>query len=172
MPARSKVLTLPPDVREALNTELTRRGFQDYDGLSEWLAERGFEISKSALHRYGSGFERRLATLQVASEQARTIVSAMGDDEGRMGEALTSLVQQKAFEVLVEMESAEDVGLIDLGHMVARLNATAVAQKRWAQQVTERTERAATEVVELASRGGLSDETAEVIRRKILGIAA
>lgn len=171
MPPRSKVLQLPEDVRQQLDRRLVSGGFQDYDGLAAWLAEQGFEISASSVHRYGQAFEKRLAALTVATQQARAVAEATHDDEGRLGEALTSLVQQKAFEVLVEMEDVEGVGLVQLGTMVAKLNRTAVSQKRFILEVREKAAATAEEVERMARRGGLSDEAAAAIRQKILGIA-
>lgn len=173
MPRPSAVLQLPPDVRDALNAELTRRAFSDYTGLAEWLGDKGYEISRSALHRYGSKFEQSLAALRVATEQARAIVEAMPDEEGRMGEALTRLAQEKAFQVLMNLDTEEqDLTLDKLGTMIARLNRTSVAQKQWQQQIDARTQAAAEEVDDLARKAGLSDDTAKAIRAKILGITA
>lgn len=175
MPRRSKVMSLPPDERDALNAELVERGFQDYEGLEDWLAARGYAISKSSLHRYGSRFEQRLQALRVATEQARAIAEQVGDDEAHLSDALTSLIQQGAFEVLVEMlEEGDygDVSLVDLGHMQARLGKTAVAQKKWQAEVRQRAAQAADEAYdELTTQHGLSDEAAADIRKKILGVA-
>ena len=129
-----------------------------------------FEVSRSALHRYGSKFETTLAAIRVATEQARAISEVTGDDEGRLGDALTSLIQQKAFDVLVEMEGAGDVTLAQLGTMVAKLNAASVQQKRWIAQVRERAATVADEAASVAAKGGLSDEAAAQIRALILGI--
>lgn len=174
MPPRSKVLALPPEVKDALDRELVRRGFQDYEGLEAWLEERGFNISKSSLNRYGQQFEDRLAMLRVATEQAKAIVEELGDDGGAMGEALTAVAQEKAFQVLMEM-SVESIGDVDFDKLlrgVAQLNAASVQQKKWRAEVSRRAAAAASEVEELAREGGLSDEAAAQIRAKILGIAS
>ncbi|HQB82745.1 MAG TPA: DUF3486 family protein, partial [Candidatus Rifleibacterium sp.] len=54
MPARSAVTTLPTEVKEWLDKCLVESDFSGYEALSAALAEKGFQISKSSLHRYGS----------------------------------------------------------------------------------------------------------------------
>ena len=67
MPQRSKILTLPDNVKADLNNRLISGGFAGYEALSEWLISEGYEISKSALHRYGTEFEQRLGAIRVAT---------------------------------------------------------------------------------------------------------
>jgi len=169
---RSAVQRLPEELRDELNRRLVAGGFSDYAGLAEWLAAEGFEISRSSLHRYGQQFDRRLSALRVATEQARAIAEATGDDEGRLGDALTALVQQKAFEVLLEMEDAGEVSLAQLGTMVARLNTASVAQKRWLAEMSKRVSAAADAAVTIARQGGLSEPFVQQIRTQMLGITA
>ena len=144
MPRRSKVLQLPEPIRDQLNSRLIAAGFANYEDLAAWLEAQGFEISVSAIHRYGQTFEKRLSALRVATEQARAIAEATGDDEGRLGDALTSLVQQKAFEVLVDMDDVGDIDLVSLGTMVSRLNKTSVSQKQFIVLMREKARKAAT----------------------------
>lgn len=54
MAPRSKVHSLPPELKEWLDAELVKRGFGDYVQLAADLKARGAEVSKSALQRYGS----------------------------------------------------------------------------------------------------------------------
>ena len=171
MPARSKVLQLPPEVKAALDAELVRRQFSGYEELEEWLAGRGFEVSKSSLGRYGITFQKKLGALKLAGEQAKAIVAEMGDDAGEMGEALTAVAQQKTFELLMELQVAgEDVDFDKLVTAIAKLNATGVQQKKWRSEVQRRVEAAAAEVDTIAQKSGLTAETAEAIRAQILGI--
>ena len=173
MPARSKIeTTLPDDVRAELDRRLVASAFADYSGLSLWLEAQGFEISRSSLHRYGQGFELRLAALRVATEQAKAITEAMGDDAGALGEALTAVAQEKAFQVLMNFDPAEaEVDLPKLTKSIADLNKTGVLQKKWAQDVRARAASAADAAEAIATKGGLSDEAAAQIRAQILGIA-
>lgn len=163
---------LPETVKSDLDRKLVAGGFSDYVALSDWLKDQGYEISKSSLHRYGSGFEQRLSAIKIATDQAQAIADTIGDDQGVLGDALTRLIQEKTFQLLVEMESlsAEDVDFTKLGEMVAKLNKTAILQKKWISDMREKAARTADEVVKVAKSGGLSAERAEEIRKKILGI--
>lgn len=172
MPQRSKVLTLPEPVKAELDKKLVAGGFTDYIALSDWLKEQGYEISKSSLHRYGTEFEQRLSAIKIATDQAQAIADTIGDDQGALGEALTRLIQEKTFQLLIEMEplSAENISFTKVGEMVAKLNKTAILQKKWISDMREKANAAADEVVQVAKSGGLSAERAEEIRKKILGI--
>lgn len=163
---------MPDTIKADLDKKLVTGGFCDYVALSEWLSQQGFEISKSALHRYGSEFETRLASIKIATQQAQAIAEAAGDDQGVLGDALTRLVQEKTFQLLIEMESIdpEKMDFTKLGRMVAELNKASIQQKKWINEMKEKTVKTADEVVKTAKAGGLSAEKAEQIRKQILGI--
>jgi DNA-binding ferritin-like protein (Dps family) len=171
MPRRSKVKSLPKDVREALDEKLVEEGFQNYEDLADWLAEQGYDISKSSVHRYGQEFEDRLEALRIATAQAKEITEQVGDDEGALGDALTAVVQEKAFGLLTSMEMEEqEVEFTSLMNAIARLQKASVKQKKFMQEMREKAQKAAEEAEEIARDGGLSEEGAEKIRAKILGI--
>ena len=75
MGRRGKVEGLPEDVRRWLERALMDSGFSGYDALKEMLAERGYVMSKSAIHRYGSKIERRFATIKASTEAARLLTA-------------------------------------------------------------------------------------------------
>jgi hypothetical protein len=172
MPARSKITLLPPDIKAEFDRLLIAKNFADYDGIVVWLQERGYDVSRSAAHRYGQGFEERIAAIRIATEQARAITEAAGDDAGATGDALIRLVQEKAFQVLVKMADLdpEDVDFNKLTVAIAKLNNASVQQKKWQAEIRTKTAAAADEAVKVAKSGGLSEEKAEEIRKRILGI--
>ncbi|MCE2691645.1 MAG: DUF3486 family protein [Rubrivivax sp.] len=136
MPRRSKIAGLPPELKEWLDAELVRRGFADYVQLAEDLKAQGAEVSKSAVHRYGTQFEARLAQLKVSTEQARAVVQASPDDEGAMNEALIRLTQDKLFGLLVELDvDPESVNITKVTKSIADLARASVTQKRWQMDV-------------------------------------
>lgn len=165
---------LPDAVKAKLNQRLIAGGFAGYSALETWLKEQGYEISRSAIHRYGQEFEDKLAAIKIATEQARAITEAVGDDEGRMSDALISLVQQQAFDVLVNMQKRDPETYEKLfpkmGIVVSRLARASVAQKKWQSEAREKARTTADEIVKEVKKGGLSAEKAEEIRKKILGI--
>ncbi|MCY1301166.1 hypothetical protein D9M70_507600 [compost metagenome] len=170
MPPRSKVATLPPEVKAWLDQALADSNFSGYDALVEELAGRGYAISKSALHRYGQDFEERLSALRMASEQAKAIVIAAPDDEGSVNEALMRLVQEHLFKLLMSEDGKID--LPKVAKAVAELGRASVVQKKWAAEVRTKAEAAASQVEKIARKGGLNAETVAEIRREILGVAA
>ena len=60
MAKRSTVKTLPKAVKEWLDAALIEQDFSGYQTLEAELKARGYDISKSAVHRYGQALERRL----------------------------------------------------------------------------------------------------------------
>lgn len=173
MPARPTVLQLPDPVRAELDARLIKSGFAGYVGLAQWLSEQGFEISKSALHRYGQQFEERVQALKIATDQAKAMVEVAPDDEGAVSDALMRLVQEKLFGVLMNLGEIDParINLGTLAKAIAQLGRASVTQKKWQTEVRDRAKAAAAEVESIARKGGLSPDTVSEIRRQILGIA-
>ena len=172
MPQRSKIERLPEKVRKELESRLIKNGFGSYVEMSEWLKERGFEISKSALHNWGQGYEARLQALKVATDQAKAIAEASEDDAGAMNEALIRLVQTKTFEILVELEDVKGADLSKIGLMVARITRASVNQKKWADEARRQgVQEAATIAEKSLVNQGMSRDSIDSIKREIMGIA-
>lgn len=174
MAPRSKIAKLPVATKAWLDRALSDNNFADYDLLAAELKARGFDISKSAVHRYGQGFETRLSALRMATEQAKAIVQASPDDEGAVSEALMRLVQEKLFQALVDMQagSATPISVTSAAKAVAELARATVTQKKWQSEVRAKAASAADAVDAIAKKGGLSKAALDKIRRGILGIAA
>ena len=108
MGKKSTVETLPKEVKEWLDRALVESNFSGYKLLAGEMKARGYEISKSAIHRYGQDFEDRLKTLKMVTEQARAVVQAAPDEDGAVNDALVRLTQEKLFGVLMEIEVDPD----------------------------------------------------------------
>lgn len=173
MGERSKVLDLPEDQRRALDERLIRGGFAGYVELEAWLRSQGFEISKSSLHRYGSQMERRLAELKRSTDEARALVAAAPDDSDAMARATMQMLQQRLFGLLRDMGDIdpESVDLAKIAKAMAPLVRASIAQQTFMREVSERARAAADSAERIAKTGGLSVESADEIRRAILGIA-
>lgn len=130
MPPRSKVEQLPPDVKAWLDRALADSNFSEYQALSDVLKARGYNISKSALNRYGQNFEDRLAALRMASEQAKAIVDASPDDEGAVNDSLMRLVQERLFNLLLAEDAKVD--LPKAAKAIAELGRATIQQKKFA----------------------------------------
>lgn len=154
MAPRSKVLTLPPELKEWLDAQLIRGGFSDYVQLAADLKARGESVSKSALHRYGSQFEKRMAQLKMSNEQARALVDASPDDEDKLGAAVIRLTQDRIFQLLVDLEIDPDsVDVNKLFKNAAEIGKASVTQKKFTMEA-----RAA---IEVAARKKAFEEAAE-----------
>ena len=168
--------TLPEQIKSELNNKLIANSFSGYEELALWLANQGFNISKSSVHRYGQQFKNSLESIKLITEQARAIAEAAGDDENSLGDALTRLAQQRAFEMLLNLQEIDPDRpvpievLPKLGRMVADLNRSGVAVKKYRTEVLERATKVAKEVEVAIKNKGLSDETASLIRAQVMGI--
>lgn len=169
MAKRSKIVGLPPDVKAWLDEALIDSNFSGYRELETLLREKGFDISRGAINRYGSAFEQKLATLKLASEQAKAVVKAAGDDEGAVSEALMLMVQEHLFNLLNSGDGKFD--LPKIARAVADLGRTTVTQKKWQTEVRARAAAAADAAERIAKKGGLSAASVAEIRKSILGIA-
>ncbi len=135
MPPRPKVESLPKEVRQELEHRLIAGGFAGYRELSEWLGGHGFRIGKSSLQAWGKNFEDRVSALHRVTEQARAIVAESPDEEGAVNDALIRLVQEKAYNLLMEMEiDPSAIDLPKLMRVVAELSRASVSQKRLAAE--------------------------------------
>ncbi|WP_318182498.1 DUF3486 family protein [Pseudomonas fluorescens] len=161
---------LPVEVKAWLDQSLVESNFSGYESLSAELESRGYSIGKSALHRYGSEFEVKLASLKLASEQAKAVVQAAPDDEGAVNEALMRLVQEHLFKLLMADDGKMD--LPKVAKAVAELGRASVVQKKWQAEFREKAEAAASKVEKIAKKGGLNQATVDEIRREILGMAS
>lgn len=170
MAPRSKISRLPAQVKDWLDRSLVEGNFSGYELLEAELKSRGFDIGKSAIHRYGQEFEDKLAAIRIATEQARAITDAIPDDAGAMNDALIRLVQQKAFDTLVKME--EGASIKDIGLMVARLSNASVKQKQWQAEARGKISAKMDELEGEAKTGkGKFDlETLRRVREELYGI--
>ena len=180
MPARSKVLDLPDDVRAELDRRLQANGFSGYDELTAWLAaqDTDVDVSRSSLGRYGKSLESKMGRLSDSARLSEMIVTQMPDAEGQMGQASLALAQSQVMDVLYflgeaddETDPAERMKLLhQASQSLAQLARAGVTVKKYAADVRRQVEAAAAAVDELARESGLSDDAAGAIRAKILGI--
>ena len=179
MAPRSKVHTLPPQLKAWLDNELVARGFGDYVQLAADLQARGAVVSKSALQRYGSPFEKRMAQLKMSNEQARALVDAAPDDEDKLGAAVIRLTQDRIFQLLVDLEiDPESVDVNKLFKNAAEIGKASVTHKRFSMEARAAAkEEARRELLEeqrakleaMPNKGGVTADTKAAIR-EALGI--
>lgn len=180
MSPRSSITLLPENIRLEFERKLAENGFANYTALTEWLNQQGYQISRSAVHRYGQQVERRFAAIKNSTEAARLIAEGASDESDTRSEALMAMLQTELFDALVqigEMNDSELNALDRFGVMaegakkISGLISASTRLKEYQNKVKSRAQAAADEVAKTVKKGGLSDDTAEQIRKQILGIA-
>lgn len=183
MSPRSSIYDLPPELIEELNGELVSRNFSDYVELAEWLQSKGHRISKSALHRYGQGFQAEFESAMGEARELHAMVRASreagGDDLG--GELLGGIADTLQAQLMrlsirlrnVDQEPEEAAKLLSLvSRAAADVGRMGLAQKKHEQGVRrEEREKAAKAAEATARKAGVSPETVAAIRRDVLGMA-
>jgi hypothetical protein len=174
MPPKNKVYTLPEPIRAWLDETLAANGGQQFAALEAELATKGYKISDSSLQRYHvNDLEPRLKALKLATESARTVAAAMGENDGTMLEALTGLCQERLFNLLLEVDTENIDGTIlsKLARAISNLATASInVKKHVADARAKALNEAADTVKKAAAKAGLSAATAEDIRLQILGI--
>ncbi len=179
MARRSKISTLPAEVRTWLDRALAAGNFSGYEQLETLLADKGFTIGKSSIHRYGQRLEQKLAAVKASTEAARAIAEAAPDDADLRSAAAMSLVQTEIFNVMVALQEAGDEAdpaerlklMARAAKPLAELSRASVNQKKWETEVNTRIKAAADAAEKIARKGGLSASSVDAIRKSILGIA-
>lgn len=180
MPRREAVQSLPPEVKAWLDKSLMQGNFSGYELLEAELKTRGFQISKSAIHRYGQKFERRLAAIKASTEAARMLTEGASDDQDARSEAVIALVQTELFETIVNLQEAADEEidpservklLSSAAKNIATLSRASVNLKEYQAKVRTEVLKAATKEAEkVVAQAGLTDEQWALIRGKFLGV--
>lgn len=173
MPRRSAILTLPAEVKAWLDGALVEGNFSGYEALEEALKERGHEISKSAIHRYGQDFEERLKTLRLVTEQARAVVEHSPDDEDAVNQALVRLTQEKLFGVLMDIKvDPETIDLSKLTRSISDLSRASITVKRYAAETRAKIGAKLNDLDSQAreGKGRLDPETLRRVREEIYGL--
>jgi hypothetical protein len=189
MPRRSTIDGLPNDVRRWLERALADANFSGYQALEEMMRERGYAISKSAIHRYGQKIERRFAAIKASTEAARLLTEGASDDQDARSEAVIALVQTELFESIINLQEAGDeeldpadrIGLLSsAAKNIATLARASVNQKKFRLEEQARIEREARDKLlaeqeeklqELRGSDGMSEQMENRIRRILLGKA-
>lgn len=179
MAPRNKVFSLPQEVRDELNEKLVSTGFQGYAGLADWLKERGFEVSRSSVQRYGQDlqeeFEEAMGSVRRTTEMAKAMADAVEDDEGNLIDATARIVQEQLLRVSLELRKAKSNpeyithNLGKISKALSSLGRVSIAQKKHAREIrTEVLQEAANRVDAAAQAKGLSAEDAKFWREQVL----
>ncbi len=174
-----KIKKLPPDLKEQLDQMLTEGTLHSCRQLSKWLGDNGFEISHAAIHKYGQKFERRLAAIKMATEQARIVCEQFKDDDEQMQSALMRLVQTQLFQMLSisngegsgkrRAPAVAPVNIGALARCVSGMARVESEQQKWAERARAKVA-AVEKKVEEARTKGLSKDAADQIKAVLMEI--
>lgn len=182
MPKRSKLYELPPEVRDELNRQLVDTGFQGYDGLANWLAEQGYQVSRSAVHRYGKDlqeeFEMAMGDVRKTTEMAKAFTESDDDTKGSLVDATARIVQEQLLRITIALRKAEHEPekaakyMASVTHALADIGRMSLGQKKWSAEVRKQAHaEAAEKAAEFAKKGGMSKKMVADLRRELLGIS-
>jgi predicted phage tail protein len=179
MVKRSAVEMLPKEVKAWLDKALADGNFSGYALLEDTLKERGFNIGKSSIHRYGQKLESKLSAIKASTQAALAIAEAAPDDADLLNQSVMQMVQTEVFNSLVAMQeaSAEENPALRLKMMtgaakgIAELSRASINIKKHKIDVQAKAKTAAEAVGAKARKGGLTEDAIREIEEQILGIA-
>lgn len=154
-------------------------GFGGYVALSDWLAERGFEIGKSTVAVHGKDLKRQLDAVRAATLTATAITEAASDDPAALSNAIYTQLQTGMLEALTTFFQAEDetnpaeklLLLTKAGKDFAALARGNLAGKRHLREMRETLVREQQAKLDgLAKSGAISPEVLERVRVEVYGI--
>lgn len=181
MAARSSVELLPEEVRHALERRLADSGFSNYSELTEWLNGQGYEISRSAVHRFGQKIERRFASIKASTEAARLIADGAADEGDARSEALMAMLQTELFDALVaigeideeQLSAIDRFGLMAAASKnIAALASASTRLKQYQASLKDKMDKKFAELeAESGKKGsGLDPDTLRRIRQEVYGV--
>lgn len=178
MAKQSAIDKLKPEDKDWLDSRFRDQGFCGYEEIAQILQERGYDISKSSVHRYGKNFEQRLENVQASTEAAMMMQKLAPDDGGHLSGAVLSMIQSGFFDCLVALQEVNEtvspekrlalLSKVSVG--ISKIADSSVNQKKWMVEAREKVEAAAKAVEKIVKKGGMSKDTVDEVKKEILGI--
>jgi len=176
---RSKVSQLPKSLQDELNSRLVGSGFSNYRGLVKWLAEQGFDISRSALHQHGSTlqqqFDDAIADARRTRELARAARETGEDEDGELMCAASEILQDNLLRVSLrakhELEGKDTKDSADtmatIAHAFANVGRFDLSRRKWLAEVKKKLEALEAE----SKKGSITVDmaTLEVVKARLYG---
>jgi hypothetical protein len=181
--AKSTISRLPAEQREYIE-RLLRDGRMTLDEMiadlrNHFPDEPAAEISRSALNRYDNQFAEMTARMREIQTMADAVVGEMGEGIGeKSGELLSQAIITLATNAALQAHGQDDVPIETIRKLsVAAKNAMdsrrvdltvrrAIREEARAQLLAEQ----AAKLDKVVKTGGLSEDAAADMRKKILGI--
>jgi len=171
----SSITQLDPKIKEAVDTAI-REGRLTIDGIVQLIEQHGAEASRSAVGRYVKNAKERMEDYRQATQMAAVWVDKLGKEpEGDVGRMVLEMLRLVAFKSIGDIEQASPEDLMFLGKAmkdIAGADKLIVDRELAVRKlIAARAEKVASEVAQTAKKAGLSDETVDLIKKKILGVA-
>lgn len=186
MPRKSTVRRLPPELREQIGA-LLEQG-RTLSEITAHLNQLGAEVSRSALGRYKQHLDKVGEKLRRSREVAEALVAKLGNaPESKALRLNVEMMQGAILDLLIKLNeegegddaakaiTLDPQGAMLLGKALDHLSRASKADAELVGKIREQAEAAARKAaaetaVTAARKGGLSAESADAIRREILGI--
>lgn len=172
MSRKSSIKQLDPRIKAEVDAAI-RDDRATIDDIVAIISSLGGDASRSAVGRYKQKAEAQMARYREAQEIAKVWIGKLQTDpEGDVGRLLAEMLRTTAFTTLGDIDEATPQDIMFLGKALKDL---ASADKLTADRIMvvrrEAAKEAAAVAVKEAKGAGLSDEAADLIRKKILGVA-
>jgi hypothetical protein len=188
MPRKSTVRRLPPELREQIGALLDEG--RTLDEITAHLKQLGAEISRSSLGRYKQHLDKVGEKIRRSREVADALIAKLGAaPESKSTRLNVELMHGALLDLLLKVnEDGEDeeggegkgvtlepMGAMLLAKALDHLSRASKTDADLVGKIREQAEAAARKAaaetaVTAARKGGLSAESADAIRREILGI--
>ena len=179
MGRKSTLRRLPPEIREEINRILSE-GRLTLDELLEHLRSLGVEgISRSALGRQKQKIDKVAAKLRQSREMTEALVREIGPavEEGQQGRLLVEVLRKLVYDHLEknllseEDDGPDNEGFFFLAKAIKEMSQAARLEQDFETKIRDRVQKETVKAVETSAReAGLSAETVEAIKSRILGV--
>jgi hypothetical protein len=171
---KSSIDKLDARIQAEVNSAV-KDGRASIDEIVALIKGMGGEASRSAVGRYVKSQGEKLEQFRQAQETAKIWVDKLGKEpEGDVGRLLIEMLRVISYKTMSDMDTAEPQDIMFLGKAIKDISSAdkvlvervAVVRKLVAMQAAK----VADEVTKTTRKAGMSDETIDLIRSKILGI--
>ena len=155
---------LPEEIREQVDRLLIEGG-NTYDDIKTFLDEQGYDISRSAIGRYGKDFMSTYQRLKVVEDKSKALVSDAGD-----GMVLEEAASKLFAQMILEAQMDGTLDITKLPRIIsdfAKLQASTVLRERLKKEFKAKFDKATEKA---AKKKNIDPETLRIIREEVYGI--
>lgn len=169
----STIQRLPPKIREAVDAAI-REGRASIDEIVATIRALGGDASRSAVGRYRQSVEASMEHYRQAQSLAKTWAEQLPEN-GDVAQLTRQILSVLAFRAANEMSDGESIEGQEVSFLARAMKDIAASAKTDVETRAKIRAEALAEAAKAADKAvraaGLSDEAAEMIRAKILGVA-